>query len=85
MQIDFHISDVYHSRLPTFMWLTAFSQLISRICHPSPDVQNTLRAILVKLISAYPQHCLWMMASVFNVYFINTYIYILFFIQLTEI
>ncbi|KAL6262489.1 hypothetical protein P5V15_007574 [Pogonomyrmex californicus] len=60
------IMEVYHHRLPTFMWLTAFSQLVSRICHPSPQVQNTLCAILVKLISAYPQHCLWMMASVFN-------------------
>ncbi|KMQ96860.1 serine threonine-protein kinase atr-like protein [Lasius niger] len=28
------IMEVYHSRLPTFMWLTAFSQLVSRICHP---------------------------------------------------
>lgn len=60
------IMDVYHQRLPTFMWLTAFSQLISRICHPSPQVQNTLRTILVNLILAYPQHCFWMMASVFN-------------------
>ncbi|TGZ48346.1 Serine/threonine-protein kinase ATR [Temnothorax longispinosus] len=60
------IMEVYHHRLPTFMWLTAFSQLISRICHPSLQVRSTLRAILVKLISAYPQHCLWMMASVFN-------------------
>ncbi|KAL0107168.1 hypothetical protein PUN28_015590 [Cardiocondyla obscurior] len=60
------IMDVYHQRLPTFMWLTAFSQLVSRICHPSPQVQSTLCAILVNLISAYPQHCLWMMASVFN-------------------
>ncbi|XP_025986385.1 serine/threonine-protein kinase ATR [Solenopsis invicta] len=60
------IMEVYHHRLPTFMWLTAFSQLVSRICHPSPQVQSTLCTILVKLISAYPQHCLWMMASVFN-------------------
>ncbi|XP_025264576.1 serine/threonine-protein kinase ATR [Camponotus floridanus] len=60
------IMEVYHHRLPTFMWLTAFSQLVSRICHPCLQVQNTLCTILVKLISAYPQHCLWMMASVFN-------------------
>lgn len=60
------IMDAYHQRLPTFMWLTAFSQLVSRICHPSPQVQNTLRTILINLILAYPQHCLWMMASVFN-------------------
>ncbi|XP_011875240.1 PREDICTED: serine/threonine-protein kinase ATR [Vollenhovia emeryi] len=60
------IMEVYHNRLPTFMWLTAFSQLVSRICHPSPQVRSTLCTILVKLILAYPQNCLWMMASVFN-------------------
>ncbi|XP_046746064.1 serine/threonine-protein kinase ATR isoform X2 [Diprion similis] len=58
--------EVYLERLPTFMWLTAFSQLVSRICHPCREVQNTLCSILVKLISAYPQHCLWMMAAVFK-------------------
>ncbi|XP_043279597.1 serine/threonine-protein kinase ATR isoform X2 [Venturia canescens] len=60
------VVDVYLDRLPIFMWLTAFSQLVSRICHPSKEVQNTLCTILVKLILAYPQHCLWMMASVFK-------------------
>lgn len=51
------------------MWLTAFSQIVSRICHPSIEVQNTLCTIVVKLIYAYPQYCLWMMASVINVSF----------------
>ncbi|KAK2579409.1 hypothetical protein KPH14_003267 [Odynerus spinipes] len=60
------IMEVYQERLPIFMWLTAFSQLVSRICHPSSEVQKTVCTILVKLIAAYPQHCLWMMASVFN-------------------
>ncbi|XP_066597912.1 serine/threonine-protein kinase atr-like [Prorops nasuta] len=60
------IMEVYKDRLPTFMWLTAFSQLVSRICHPCRQVQETLCSILVKLICAYPQHCLWMMASVYN-------------------
>ncbi|XP_076654433.1 serine/threonine-protein kinase ATR [Halictus rubicundus] len=60
------IMEVYQERLPIFMWLTAFSQLVSRICHPSVEVQNTLCTILVKLIHGYPQHCLWMMASVIN-------------------
>ncbi|XP_043511522.1 serine/threonine-protein kinase atr [Frieseomelitta varia] len=60
------IMEVYQERLPIFMWLTAFSQLVSRICHPSIEVQKTIRTILVKLIHAYPQHSLWMMASVIN-------------------
>lgn len=61
------IIEAYIERIPIFMWLTAFSQLASRICHPNREVQNTLFTIIVKLIKAYPQHCLWMMASVFNV------------------
>ncbi|OAD54306.1 Serine/threonine-protein kinase atr [Eufriesea mexicana] len=60
------IMEVYQERLPRFMWLTAFSQLVSRICHPSTEVQKTICTILVKLIDAYPQHSLWMMASVIN-------------------
>ncbi|KAG6794440.1 serine/threonine-protein kinase atr-like [Apis mellifera caucasica] len=60
------IMEVYQERLPIFMWLTAFSQLVSRICHPSIEVQKTICIILVKLIHAYPQHSLWMMASVIN-------------------
>ncbi|XP_015183049.1 PREDICTED: serine/threonine-protein kinase ATR isoform X2 [Polistes dominula] len=60
------IMDVYSERLPLFMWLTAFSQLVSRICHPSKEVQQTLCVLLVKLIVAFPQHSLWMMASVIN-------------------
>ncbi|XP_043497369.1 serine/threonine-protein kinase ATR-like isoform X1 [Polistes fuscatus] len=60
------IMDVYSERLPLFMWLTAFSQLVSRICHPSKEVHQTLCTLLVKLIVAFPQHSLWMMASVIN-------------------
>lgn len=66
----FHHIEVYQERLPIFMWLTAFSQLVSRICHPSTEIQNTLCTILTKLIHAYPQHSLWMMASVINVNFL---------------
>ncbi|XP_011503709.1 PREDICTED: serine/threonine-protein kinase atr-like [Ceratosolen solmsi marchali] len=60
------IIEVYIEKVPLFMWLTAFSQLVSRICHPNNEVRNTLFTLIVKLIKAYPQHCLWMMASVFN-------------------
>jgi serine/threonine-protein kinase ATR len=59
--------EVYIEKIPIFMWLTAFSQLVSRICHPNKEVQSTLFTLIVKLIKAYPQHCLWMMASIFNV------------------
>lgn len=58
------ILESYLDVLPTFTWLTAFSQLVSRIYHPSLDVQRTLKMIIVKLILAHPQHCLWMIASI---------------------
>ncbi|XP_034947758.1 serine/threonine-protein kinase ATR-like [Chelonus insularis] len=60
------IIGVYVDRLPNFMWLTAFSQLVSRICHPAKEIQLVLNKIFVNLIIAYPQYCLWMMTSVFN-------------------
>jgi hypothetical protein len=34
-------------RLPPYQFLIAFSQLISRICHPNPDVFALLEVIRV--------------------------------------
>ncbi|CAH0701159.1 unnamed protein product [Spodoptera exigua] len=58
------IIKTYSERLPLYLYLTAFSQIVSRICHPVKEVYLQLKAILVKLIVAYPQHTLWMMMSV---------------------
>lgn len=52
--------------LPPFTFFTAFSQLVSRICHPSPEVYTVLKTILVKLILNFPQQSLWMISSVFK-------------------
>ncbi|CAG9094608.1 unnamed protein product [Plutella xylostella] len=54
------IIKTYSERLPLYLYLTAFSQIVSRICHPVKEVYLQLKAILVKLILAYPQHTLWM-------------------------
>ncbi|CAH2238336.1 jg17493 [Pararge aegeria aegeria] len=54
----------YSERLPIYLYLTAFSQIVSRICHPVKEVYLQLKAIIVKLILAYPQHTLWMMMCV---------------------
>lgn len=56
----------YSDRLPTYMFMTAFSQLISRICHPQNDCYKILKAIIVKIIIAYPQQALWMFLSVYK-------------------
>ncbi|XP_059610309.1 serine/threonine-protein kinase ATR-like [Phlebotomus argentipes] len=54
----------FSDTLPSYMFFTAFSQLVSRICHPSTDVYQVLRTILIKLIHDYPQQSLWMILSV---------------------
>uniref|UniRef100_A0A1A9WZ82 Serine/threonine-protein kinase ATR n=1 Tax=Glossina brevipalpis TaxID=37001 RepID=A0A1A9WZ82_9MUSC len=52
--------------LSTSIFYTAFSQLLSRICHSSKDVYNTLKNIIVKLIEHFPQQSLWMLLPVFK-------------------
>lgn len=58
--------NIYRKTLPTYIWLTALSQLVSRICHPETIVRNTIIDILIDLIWAHPHYCLWMMVEVFN-------------------
>lgn len=50
--------------LPPYIFLTCFSQLVSRICHPQKEVHVQIKSIIVKLLLHYPQHSLWMMISV---------------------
>uniref|UniRef100_W8C8V5 Serine/threonine-protein kinase ATR n=1 Tax=Ceratitis capitata TaxID=7213 RepID=W8C8V5_CERCA len=47
--------------LPTAIFYTAFSQLLSRICHPSNEVFAVLRTIVIKLLEHFPQQSLWML------------------------
>lgn len=61
-----HLAENYTTKLPPFVFFTAFSQLVSRICHPSIEVYNVLKAILVKLIQSFPQQSLWMILSVYK-------------------
>lgn len=60
------IAEKYTQKLPAFVFFTAFSQLVSRICHPSNDVYNVLKTILVNLILSFPQQSLWMILSVYK-------------------
>lgn len=59
-------AESYIGRLPPLVFFTAFSQLVSRICHPSNDVYTLLKTILVKLIQTFPQQSLWMILSVYK-------------------
>ncbi|XP_013910306.1 PREDICTED: serine/threonine-protein kinase ATR [Thamnophis sirtalis] len=50
--------------LAPYQFLTAFSQLISRICHSHDEVFLVLMAIIAKVFLAYPQQAMWMMTAV---------------------
>ncbi|XP_067639107.1 serine/threonine-protein kinase ATR [Eurosta solidaginis] len=50
--------------LPTAIFYTAFSQLLSRICHPSNEVFAVLRTIIIKLLERFPQQSLWMLLPI---------------------
>lgn len=60
------IVDRFAESLPPFVFFTAFSQLVSRICHPSPEVYQVLKSIIVKLIVTFPQQSMWMIMSVYK-------------------
>lgn len=58
------MNDIIHHcqrLLPISIFYTAFSQLLSRLCHPSTDVYNNLKLIIIRLLENYPQQCLWML------------------------
>lgn len=57
----------HHKNLSPYQFLTAFSQLISRICHSSNDVFAVLQEIVAKVFLAYPQQAMWMMTAVSKV------------------
>ncbi|KAL1512933.1 hypothetical protein ABEB36_002432 [Hypothenemus hampei] len=58
------IIDSFLGKLPAFVFLTSFSQIISRIAHPQKEVYMQLKSIIVHLMQHYPQQCLWMISSV---------------------
>uniref|UniRef100_UPI00358FE87A LOW QUALITY PROTEIN: serine/threonine-protein kinase ATR n=1 Tax=Myxine glutinosa TaxID=7769 RepID=UPI00358FE87A len=54
-----------HARqLPAYQFLTAFSQLTSRICHPQPEVWVVLRMIILKVFQQYTQQAMWLLLAV---------------------
>ncbi|XP_022800792.1 serine/threonine-protein kinase ATR-like [Stylophora pistillata] len=52
------------NKLPAYQFLTAFSLLISRICHANQTVFLQLEEIIAKLLVTYPQQAMWMMMAV---------------------
>ena len=53
----------FQDKISKFMFLAAYSQLTSRICHSHPDVWQVLRTILLNCFLEYPHHCFWQIVS----------------------
>ncbi|XP_077246738.1 ataxia telangiectasia-mutated and RAD3-like protein isoform X3 [Tasmannia lanceolata] len=50
--------------LPAYQWLTALSQLVSRICHQNEEIVRLVKHIITSVLQEYPQQALWIMAAV---------------------
>ncbi|ODN03482.1 Serine/threonine-protein kinase atr [Orchesella cincta] len=50
--------------IPAYILITAFSQLISRLCHSHRKTWTDLREIIVSIICAHPHQTLWMIMAV---------------------
>lgn len=54
----------YIQKVPTYQFLTALPQILSRIAHPSKSVQDCQDAIILLVLRAYPQQSLWHLMAV---------------------
>eukprot|EP01018_Ginkgo_biloba_P009013 Gb_37326 [translate_table: standard] len=50
--------------LPTYQWLTALPQLVSRICHQNEEVVRLVKHLITIVVQRFPQQALWTMAAV---------------------
>uniref|UniRef100_A0A182W7X4 Serine/threonine-protein kinase ATR n=1 Tax=Anopheles minimus TaxID=112268 RepID=A0A182W7X4_9DIPT len=65
------LANKFKDTLSPYFFFTAFSQLISRVAHPSQETFQVLKGIIVKLLLNYPQQTLWMMLSVYKSSYTN--------------
>ena len=54
----------YIDRLPAFVFYTALSQLVARICHPSQAVYNLILDIVAKVVGHHTPQALWTLLAV---------------------
>jgi serine/threonine-protein kinase ATR len=45
--------------IPTYVWLSAMPQIISRVCHDNPSVKLLLSTLIQKMFRYYPHQCMW--------------------------
>jgi serine/threonine-protein kinase ATR len=58
------VIDRLSRELPSYIWLTVYPQLISRICHNNGPVLNILKRIISSVLASHPRQALWALASV---------------------
>jgi len=61
-----HIAKLYNT-VPAYIFLTVYSQLISRICHPNAQVWNQLKGMIAGIVGRHPHQAIWMMMAVSKV------------------
>ncbi|KAL8830882.1 MAG: hypothetical protein Q9191_001178 [Dirinaria sp. TL-2023a] len=54
----------YTDKLPAFVFYTALSQIVARICHSNNTVYAHLTDIIAKVVSQHPQQALWTLLAV---------------------
>lgn len=58
------LPDKMSASVPTYILLTAFTQLVSRLCHAHVKTWTLLKEIIVNIIKTHPYQTLWMTMSV---------------------
>jgi len=56
----------YIDRLPAFVFYTALSQVVARICHPSQSVYNLILDMVVKVVVQHTPQALWTLLAVYR-------------------
>jgi len=54
----------YIDRLPSFVFYTAFAQIVARICHTNQTIYGHLVDIIAKVVATHPQQALWTLLAV---------------------
>ena len=54
----------YIDRLPAFVFYTALSQIVARICHPSKPVYSLLVDIIARVVTQHAPQALWTLLAV---------------------
>lgn len=52
------------TELPSYIWLSVYPQLISRITHPNKDVLSITQDIISRVLAKHPRQALWSLVSV---------------------